>query len=145
MSSSADAEVFGERVDDVVYVERPGVYAIITDGDGRLLVVDEQDSLGLPGGGVEQGEAADEALRRELDEETGVEPVGWRYLDVARQLVQGSEGPFEKVERFYRVEIELPVAALADGASWMPIGEAIEALTEEAQRWAVQQYANARV
>jgi 8-oxo-dGTP pyrophosphatase MutT (NUDIX family) len=145
MSSSADADVYGERVDGIVYVERPGVYAIITDGEGRVLVVDENDSLGLPGGGIDQGEAVDEALRRELDEETGLGPVGWRYLDVARQLVQASDGPFEKIERFYRVEVERPVGDLPDGVSWLPIGDAIDQLTEEAQRWAVQQYGNSSV
>jgi 8-oxo-dGTP diphosphatase len=140
MSSSGDADVYGERRDGIVYVERPGVYALIIDDQDRLLVVDEQGSIGLPGGGVDPGEAADEALRRELEEETGLEPVGWRYLDVARQLVVADDGPFEKIERFYRVEVELPAGPLLDGARWMPIGEAIEALSEEAQQWAVQQY-----
>jgi 8-oxo-dGTP diphosphatase len=145
MSSSGDADVFGERVDGVVYVERPGVYAIITDGEGRVLVVDETDGPGLPGGGVEPGEAADEALRRELDEETGLEPSGWRYLDVARQLVQSVDGPFEKIERFYRVEVEPPTGPLPDGAMWLPLGDAVDALVEEAQSWALRQYANSSV
>lgn len=51
--------------------------ALIKDRNGRLLLVREVDgSWELPGGGLEQGEAAREALAREMAEETGL-TVEW--------------------------------------------------------------------
>jgi 8-oxo-dGTP diphosphatase len=51
--------------------------AIITDGHGRVLLLKHRfrpgSGWGLPGGFIEQGEQPEEALRRELREEIGLE------------------------------------------------------------------------
>jgi len=53
---------------------RPGVSAVIFDEHGRILLQQRTDNglWGLPGGAVEFGESVLEALRREVDEETGL-------------------------------------------------------------------------
>lgn len=53
---------------------RPGVSAVILDGDGRILLQQRTDNgmWGLPGGAVEFGESVLEALHREVLEETGL-------------------------------------------------------------------------
>ncbi|EMA02049.1 ADP-ribose pyrophosphatase YjhB, NUDIX family [Haloarcula vallismortis] len=48
------------------------VGALVTDAADRLLFVYEDEIWKLPGGGVEAGETRQEAVRREVREETGV-------------------------------------------------------------------------
>lgn len=52
---------------------RPAVYAIIVN-NGKILLVHlrSRDKFFLPGGGIESGERVQEALKREVREETGI-------------------------------------------------------------------------
>jgi 8-oxo-dGTP pyrophosphatase MutT (NUDIX family) len=54
-----------------------GVLALVVDDAGRVLLVEHTYRRGwyLPGGGVRRKEAPEDALRRELREEVGVEPT----------------------------------------------------------------------
>ncbi|NTW30794.1 MAG: NUDIX domain-containing protein [Candidatus Moranbacteria bacterium] len=53
---------------------RPSVYGLIVR-DGKILTMRNKGSgkLWFPGGGIEKGERMEEALRREIREETGLE------------------------------------------------------------------------
>ena len=55
------------------YRRRPGVYAVLMDGNGLLLTHQAEPipEFQLPGGGIDPGEAPVAALHREVYEETG--------------------------------------------------------------------------
>ena len=55
-----------------------GVRAIVRSSDGKFLLVKHSYTPGwhLPGGGVEKGETAENALRHELRQETGLNIIG---------------------------------------------------------------------
>lgn len=54
---------------------RIGVYAVIFNDDGQVLLAHRRDIdwWNLPGGGMEIGETVEEAMRREVLEETGLQ------------------------------------------------------------------------
>lgn len=59
-------------MNDMPCTYRISIKAIVRDGKGSVLLIREQDgSWELPGGGLEHGENAREALAREVTEETG--------------------------------------------------------------------------
>lgn len=65
---------------------RPNVGIIITDGNGRLFWARRyrQDSWQFPQGGIHMGETPEEAMFRELHEETGLTPATVKILGQTR-------------------------------------------------------------
>ena len=87
----------GVEIPDFYRIEMPDWVQIfaLTD-DGRVPMVEHykhgggMDSLELPAGYMEPDETPEQAARRELHEETGVEAVDWRYL--GRYFLDGNRG-----------------------------------------------------
>lgn len=70
------------------YTSRPGAYAILPR-DGKVLVTyraEPHDEFQLPGGGIDPGESAIQALHREVFEETGYRIAAPRKLGVHRRF-----------------------------------------------------------
>ncbi len=80
------------------YPERPilGVGALIIEGDSILLVERGREPLkdwwSLPGGVVETGERLEEALRREVREETGLEIEIVCLLEIYERIMLDAAG-----------------------------------------------------
>src|SRR3954469_13500974 len=78
----AETATFGARLDGVAYADRPAAYAVVAGVNGTVAAVrGTSGKFFLPGGGCLPGEAAEEAVRREVREELArsvrlVRPIG---------------------------------------------------------------------
>jgi 8-oxo-dGTP diphosphatase len=104
--STASRSEPGERCNiSRQYPERPilGVGALIIDGSGecaKILLVERgreplKDWWSLPGGVVETGERLEEALRREVREETGLEIEILCLLEIYERIMLDAAGKTE--------------------------------------------------
>jgi mutator protein MutT len=135
---------------------RPIAIAIVRDDDGSLLVTSAVDPVTgrtfarPPGGGIEPGERAAEAIVRELDEELGVAAQSPRLLGVIEHVFEFAGRSLH--EHVFVLEVDvapdasLPSVTDADHPVWwLPasrfhdprvvlVPEGLLALVEAAQR-----------
>lgn len=64
---------------------RPAVYGIVIK-DEKVLMITQNFGYSLPGGGLDLGETFEEALVREMKEETGYEVESVRLLEATSQF-----------------------------------------------------------
>jgi double-stranded uracil-DNA glycosylase len=123
-------------------VERQAVRALVVDGEERVLLMRWENEVATwwitPGGGVDPGESDEQALRRELVEEIGleVEDVGPVVWERTHQIPRGARITRQH-ERFFVVRVDrLDVAPTIDlaaedvtGHRWWTLAE-LDATTE---------------
>ena len=116
------------------YPERPvvGVGAVVLDGDRVLLIKRGHAPLkgqwSLPGGGVEVGETLEQAIAREVTEETGLTIDVGPIVEVLDRISRDDDGRVE--HHFVLVDFVCrPVGGVlcgasdADDAKWIGLSE----------------------
>ena len=83
--------------------------AFIVDENERLLVArrskePSKGTLDLPGGFVDLNETAEEAIRREISEETGLELTGYQYLFSLPNIYEYSGFEVHTLDLFFEVK-----------------------------------------
>lgn len=90
-------------------VTRVGAYALITDGKGKYLVqfFENSNYYWLPGGGVDDGETIEQALVREVYEETGYQDFTVTHLvdQVYFDFINGKGQPARNITNVFAVTL----------------------------------------
>ncbi|MBS3981135.1 MAG: NUDIX hydrolase [Rhodobacteraceae bacterium] len=123
------------------YMRRPGVYAVLLQGD-HLLATHQASPVPefqLPGGGIDKGEQPIAALHREVHEETGWKIAVTRHLGTFRRFTYMPEYDLW-AEKLCTVYLAQPVRRLGapseagHTAVWLPLDEALMRLGNEGDR-----------
>ena len=117
---------------------RVGAYAIVTDAERRILlcrIAPGYPAAGkwtLPGGGIDHGEHPDDAVLRELTEETGLSGMRGPLAAIWSGTVEKPAsrlGPLHWIAILYHVSVEpgdlrLEVDGSTDAAAWFTLDDA---------------------
>jgi 8-oxo-dGTP diphosphatase len=143
-------------------VQRFGAYAAATDPAGRILltrIAEGYPGAGLwhvPGGGTDHGESPEQALTREMIEETSQQGRVTGLLGVSHRYDPGALGPegrpidWHVVRALFRVEVDRPtqpvvsedVGGSTAEAAWFTPGDAAGLALTELARAAVDRVAS---
>ena len=133
---------FGTRIINILYVERPGVYAIIRNVSAQIAVVRTEKGYFLPGGGVDSGEEFESALKREIVEEIGYDSeIGEKIGIAAQYLTSASEKRhYKKIGHFYLATIGSKISDITEHELvWLSPDESFKMLSRQYQVWAVRE------
>lgn len=88
----------------------PAAGGIITDESGRVLLIrraiePSKGLFGIPGGFVDEGESAEDAVRREVREEVGLEVTNLRFLCSFPNQYQFRECVYSVLDCFFICEV----------------------------------------
>jgi 8-oxo-dGTP diphosphatase len=98
-----------EKNEHEVFVEdltfRPSVYGVIIE-HGKILLSKQWDGFDLPGGGIELGETINDALIREIKEETGFDAEVNGIIDCRNSFFRTLKGKnFHSILLYYTCKI----------------------------------------
>ena len=84
---------------------RPAAYAIIIK-DKKILLLKQTNGYDLPGGGLDLGETPEEAVIREVKEETGLVAANPRLIDCGTAYFKGygTEKFFQAITIYYKCD-----------------------------------------
>jgi 8-oxo-dGTP diphosphatase len=133
--------VFGHAADGYRIVPRPSAYAVAVDSRERVAIVRTPEGTFLPGGGIEHGETAEDAVVRETLEECGFVVDAGKPIGCAREIVWSVHDRHyvAKESQFFHVSVRGYGRRTEEDHEllWATAGEALDRLSHGSHKWAV--------
>ncbi len=138
---------FGRKEEGRDYRDRPAAFGVV-DRDGRIALVrvqkDGQTWYDLPGGAIEAGETAQQAVVREFGEETGLVVETREAFAEANQYFVNSDGEaLNNHCTFFALRLKGEDGSLKSDDDhslvWMPPEAAQAELRHSAHAWAINE------
>lgn len=136
----------GEKLKNIEYTKRPGAYAIIErKEDNKIGIVTDGDFFFL-GGGIEKGETEEDALRRELIEESGYSIKNIHKFDeVGSYIYAEKRGYIEVIAYVYTAEFDKKIAEPIEKdhtVLWVNSKDYVGKMCREWQEYILKKYIN---
>lgn len=137
---------FGEKIQDINYIDRVGAYGVILNEENKVAVVKTKKGYFLLGGRVENEETHEECIKRECSEEVGMDVVVKNFICKGGKYDYiDSIGYFYGIGYFYFAEfIDIASKPKEKGHEllWVHIQDCCKYIHLEHQQWAVHQAIN---
>lgn len=119
--------ILGSTLKMYWFVFRPRTYGVkgllINDGDILLVKTSYSKKFSLPGGGIKKGETAEEAVKREVKEETGIEVLKCHLVG---EYENNNEYKNDHISMFYIDEFKVgskPKTIEIDESGFFPLDD----------------------
>ena len=137
-----EEKIFGEKLENIKYIHRSGVYGVIVNNEGKVAVLKTITGYFLlPGGGIENNETHKECLERECLEEIGCRINVDKYLGKASMYHLSKQNKYILgIGYFYMVNLQCNSKYEIEKDKelvWMDPYECMKCLPLENQAWAV--------
>lgn len=136
-----DEKIFGEKLENIEYIDRRAVYGIVVNDEGEIAVIKTPTGYFLPGGGVENFETHVECLQREFFEETGYEAEVEKFIGRASLYHTSRTNQYlHGIGYFYTASLICKAGYKSEKDHellWVEPDQCIKCLFLEHQAWAV--------
>lgn len=135
----------GEKIQGKKYTKRIAAYVIIQrEEDNKIGIATANEDYFFLGGGLEGNETEEQALRREVIEESGYSLKNIQYFDKVIAWADGGDrGPLDVTATFYIAEFDKKVAEPIEKdhkVLWINASDYKEKLYHEYQRYILKEY-----
>lgn len=134
----------GKKVEGKKYTKRVAAYAIIKREEDNKIGIATDGEYFFLGGGLEGDETEEQALRREVIEESGYSLKNIQYFDKVTSWADGGDrGPLDVTATFYIAEFDKKVAEPIEKdhkVLWINANDYKEKLYHEYQRYILKEY-----
>jgi ribosomal protein S18 acetylase RimI-like enzyme/ADP-ribose pyrophosphatase YjhB (NUDIX family) len=135
---------FGTGPGEAATAVRPSAYAVVPNAAGAIAIVEGEEAVMLPGGGVDANESSAAAVIREVAEECALAIRVTTGLGEAVQFVHSAKKAthFEKRSSFVAAEIVAEIPRTPDHVTrWLSCAAAIDTVSYESHAWALKRWA----